>query len=413
MSSRKLTALFVDQVKERGVYPDSEVPGLRLRVERTGSKRWVLRVSIKGQRQDIGLGSAKEVGVREARDAAIELRKAARQGGDPVAQRRAERAGVISFEAAAEEVYQGRLEVWSNQKHRGQWIKTLRTYAFPVIGKMPVGDIQPADVLKVLKPIWLAKPVTARRVRQRIRTVLAWAVPAGHRSPLLVNAADAVEEALEPQDEMDNPHPAVPWKEVPPFAAAVRNSDSGGAAVRLALEFLLLTAARSGEVRLAPWSEIDMARGVWTVPAARMKKRKKTKRPHQVPLADRAMAILQECRKRWPDSGFIFPGRDPGRPLDPGTLVELMRRVGRAEVIHGLRSSFRDWAADNRWREDLAEAALSHQVKSRVKRAYLRTDLYEARRPMMDAWAAFVCGLPLPTVRNLPADLVQAEMAEA
>jgi integrase len=173
------------------------------------------------------------------------------------------------------------------------------------------------------------------------------------------------------------------------------------------LEFLLLTAARSGEVRLAPWTEIDMAKKIWTVPAARMK----AKHEHRTPLADRAMDILRECRERWPDSGFIFPGRDPGRPLDPGTLVELMRRVvGRAEVIHGLRSSFRDWAADNGRPRELAEAALAHQLRNRVEAAYRRSDLLDRRRPLMEAWAAFVCGLPQPAVRNLPADLVP-EMA--
>jgi integrase len=400
MTGSRLTEKDVKKAKP-GVYLDGE--GLRLRVEKSGSKRWIVRVTFKGRRQEIGLGSPPKVSLVAARDAAREAHREARAGSDPLAQRRMARAGVLSFEAAAEEVYAARVGGWRSDKHRQQWIGSLRQHVFPRIGKMPVGDVDDPDVLKVLAPIWTKKPDTARRVRQRISTVLDWARIAGHRPKSLVNAADDVEAGLPKQPPRDKHYDALPWRDVPAFAATLRSSNSSGPAPRLALEFKLLTASRTREVRIARWSEIDMADKLWTAPAQHMKGNVE----HYVPLSDRCIEILQEAREHWPDSDdsdLIFPGNKPGSPMDESTIRYMMKRLGHPGDPHGLRSSFSDWAADNSWPDDLVEKALAHKLPSRTKRAYRRTELVARRREMMDAWAVFVCGLPLPTVQG---DLVR------
>lgn len=379
----RLNTKFVEHVKTAGIYRDGA--GLLLRVEPSGSKRWVLRTTVKGRRRDIGLGSASTVSLRQARDEAEARRKLARAGDDPTMTATKSRRAVVTFEAAAEAVHKQRTDLWRNAKHGAQWLSTLRTYAFPVIGKMPIGNIEAADVLRVLAPIWLTKPETARRVRQRIRVILDWAVAAGHRPHLSVNAADAVRAGLPKQPRKVLHHRAIPWKIIPSFVAQVRETPSVEA-IRFALEFLILTAARTGEVIYATWSEIDCATTTWTIPASRMK----AKREHRVPLSPAVLQILAECRALWPNSTFVFPGRRPGGPLSNMSMLMLMRRLGRKEVPHGLRSSFRDWAADNRKDRDLAEAAHAHALPDRTEAAYRRSDLFEARRALMDEWASFI-----------------------
>lgn len=381
----RLSPKFVEQIKTAGVYRDGG--GLLLRVEPTGTKRWVLRTTVKGRRRDVGLGSFQDVTLKEAREEAADLRRAARSGQDPVAKRRAARAGAISFEAAAEAVHESLTPTWRNEKHGAQWIATLRTYAFPFIGKMPVGDVESGDVLRVLAPIWLKKPETARRVRQRIHAVLEWAVAAGHRSASMINAADAVRAGLPKAKRKVEHHEAVPWQEIPKFIERVRAAPSFEA-VRMALEFLLLTAARTSEVLLATWSEIDFETATWTVPANRMK----AEEQHRVPLSPRAIELLNEARELWPKSRYLFPGRRIRLPLSNTCMLMLMRRLGMEQVPHGLRSSFRDWVADNRKDRDLAEKSLAHTLSSRVEEAYQRSDLLDQRRPLMREWANFVCG---------------------
>lgn len=389
--SNRLSAKFVEQVKTPGIYRDGN--GLILRVKPKGkapgvTRYWLLRVTVKGRSRDFGIGSATDVSLREARDMAHEMRKVVRTGGDPVAKRQADRHGAVTFAMAAEKVHAQRLKSWGNAKHRDQWINTLRTYAFPAIGKIPVADVQSADALKVLLPIWLQKPETARRVRQRLGAVLTWAVANGHRSPSLVNAAEACSPGLPRQPRRDNHHAAVPWAEIPAFIAAVRASESRES-VRLALEFLLLTATRTSDALGAKWVEVDRDAATWTIPASRMK----GKREHKVPLSQPALDVLDACRARWPAAMYVFPGRH-GKGLSNMALLMAMRRLKRKEVPHGLRSSFRDWAADNRWDRDLAEAALAHVLPDKTEAAYQRSDLLEARRPMMTAWAKFACGQP-------------------
>jgi integrase len=387
-NSNRLTVKFVEQVKTPGVYRDGK--GLLLRVEPSGSKRWVLRTNVKKKRRDLGLGSARDLTLAQARDKAGDMRKAARAGRDPTAERNAS----ITFAEAAKLVHAERVKGFTNGKHKDQWINTLTTYALPTMGKKLVSEIEPADVLKVLTPIWLTKRETARRVRQRIGVVLDWAATEGYRPAHLVNAAQPVTKALPKQSRRQRHHPAVPWRDVPAFLVKVRECPSGDA-VRYALEFLLLNAARTKEVRLAAWSEIDLEAKCWTRPAQHMK----AKLAHRVPLSDQAVQLLKEVRARWPNSRLLFPGRDLKRPLTDMAMLMLMRRLKQLDehsavaVPHGLRSSFRDWGGDNRHDRDLLEAQLAHELENNTESAYARSDLFEQRQPLMQAWADYcTCG---------------------
>jgi integrase len=347
------------------------------------------------------------VGLKDAREKAADLRKVARQGKDPTARR----VTTLTFREAAEKVHEQRKATWRNGKHCDQWINTLKAEAFPKIGRKAVGELEPADVLNVLTPIWLKKPETARRVRQRIGTVLYWATTAGYRSPLAVNAAHAVRAALPKQKQRVKHQPALPWAVVPEFIRGVRHCASQEGA-RLALEFRTLTAARTTEVIEGTRSEVDLDAKVWTVPAGRMK----GEREHRVPLSDQAVAVLTAAFARWPDSRLLFCGRYPKKPLSNQAMLMLMRRMGlkatcgRIAVPHGLRSSFRDWVADTRRQDrDLAEVALSHVLDSKVEAAYQRSDILEQRRELMLAWANY-CTKPAAG-KDAEPPAAQAELA--
>jgi integrase len=369
-----------------GVYRDGR--GLLLKVEESGSGRWVLRISVKGKRRDLGLGSVKDVGLAEARATAAERRKELRSG------KAAPKPKALTFKDAAQAVYAFRKGGWRGDgKHVDQWWTSLETHVFPNIGKTMVGDVTPGDMLDVLSPIWLAIPETARRVKQRCSLIFKWAVTKNYRSPLLANPADTCVSALPRQEDETEHHPAVMWQEAPKFLKAVRSSRAQ-AGTRLALEFLLLTAARTSEALYPAWKEIDIKGRVWTVPAARMKRKK----DHRVALSEQAVAVLETARALWPNSKIVFNGRWPGEPLSNQALLMLMRRLGlqdydgRTAVPHGLRSTFRDWCAENGKDDDAAEAALSHAIGGKVKRAYRRTDLLIARAALMRAWADYVSG---------------------
>jgi integrase len=383
--ANELTSVFVKQCRQAGVYRDGQ--GLMLRVEPTGTKRWVLRITVRGMRRDVGIGSAKDVSLVEARNRAFELRRLAREGKDVVGAQRAARTSVPTFKDAAKTVHLQRIKGWSNGKHRNQWINTLRDHAFPLIGNKPVSDIFTADILAVLTPIWLSKHETAKRVRQRIRAVLEWTAVAGYRDG--VNPADTVSSGLPRPPRQERHHEAVPYEEVPELVQTIRQSSSSEI-IQLALEFLILTAARTGEVIGARWSEIDFDNESWTIPTARM--RKGVPREHRVPLSLRCVEILHELRELRPKGVLIFPGRR-GEPMSNMAMAMFMRRLGRSETVHGFRSSFRDWAAETTtYPREVCEAALAHLVESKVERAYRRSDLFEKRRRLMEQWERFVTG---------------------
>ena len=284
---KALSAAFVRTVKEPGKYFDGH--GLFLKVEPSGAKRWIQRIVIRGKRREIGLGSVSLMSLAEARSEALENRKKARSGGDPLSDKRAASA-VLSFEEAARKVHEIHRPSWRNPKHAAQFLSTLETYAFPRMGRVKVSEVSTADVLAVLTPIWLTKPETARRVRQRIGTVMKWAVAQGWRQD---NPADTISAALPRQEKGQEPRKSLPYADLPRFMADLRATKAGDL-TKLALELIILTACRSGEVRLARWEEIDLERAEWSIPAERMK----AKKPHRVPLSDRAVALLTEAR-RW------------------------------------------------------------------------------------------------------------------
>lgn len=388
----KLTAMQVRNAKEAGRYVDGQ--GLFLEVGKTGSRSWIVRVQVAGKRRDIGLGSAHDVTLADARTKAEEVRRALREGRDVVAEKRAAKAEPVklpTFREAAIQVHREHLPTWKNSKHADQWLATLEQHAFPRLGDIPVSDVTGPMVRDTLAEIWLVIPETARRVRQRIGAVLDWAHAKGWRetdAPLR-----AITKGLPKQPKKDNHFAAIPWKELPVFLERLRTNDRVGEPYRLAMEFLILTAARSGEVRGARWSEVDVSRMEWRIPGERMKAGK----PHTIPLSTRALAILsrmQELRTSDDSGALIFEGSRKGSPMSDMTLTMMLRRMDVDFTVHGFRSCFRDWAAEaTNFSREVCEAALAHTVENRVEAAYRRGDLLEKRRKLMDAWGGFCVGV--------------------
>ena len=389
-SQQPLSAAFVRNVSKPGMYSDGN--GLYLRAESSGTKQWVLRVSINGKRSMMGLGGYPTVSLADARELASENQRAIRQGRDPRSEKRQaalerSRLAVPTFAQASEQVIDMRRPTWSNAKHASQWTNTLNTYANPVIGRKPVDEITTADVLAVLAPIWTMKTETASRVHQRLETVFDWVIAQGWR--LDNPAGKAVTRALPRVSRLKSHHRSLPPNEVPAALKAVRES-TADPATRLAFEFLVLTAARSNEVRLAVWPEMDLQTATWTVPEERMKAR----REHQVPLSGRALEILSQARElAGQDSGLVFPAGRSGKALSDMTFTVLLRRLAIPAVPHGFRSSFKNWcnaspAADAK--RTLGEAALAHNLGNSTETAYATDELLESRRPLMEEWAEFL-----------------------
>ncbi len=390
----RLSAAKVRSISEPGQFSDGN--GLTLRVEPSGSKHWYQRVTIHGKRRNIGLGGYPAITLADAREMAVSNLLAIKQGKDPLAEKHQateekKRASAPTFAQAARQVFELRRPTWSNQKHAGQWASTLATYAYPVIGSKQVEEIGSGDVLNVLTPIWTEKPETARRLRQRIETVFDWVVAQGWRSDN--PAGRAITRALPRHSGVKNHYEALHYSQVPGAMEKVRESSSD-LITRLSLEFLVLTAARSSEVRLARWSEIDLGTGTWTVPAERMKAR----REHRVPLSRRAREILLEVQQQYgqdsgQDTALVFPGGRRGGPLSNMTHIQVLRRLEIPAVPHGFRSSFRDWVieqTDTPW--VVGEAALAHNLGNSTEMAYARTDLFDKRRELMEAWGCFSGG---------------------
>lgn len=360
--------------------------GLFLMVGGEGRHRtasWLFLWKVDGHRREMGLGSFRSVPLAVARDLAKAAREDVAAGRDPIAARNARRAGNISFGEAADKYIEEMEPSWRNAKHRYQWRETLKTYAAP-LRPTPVSQITTDRVLAVLKPLWLTKSETAIRLRGRIERVLDWAKAKHHRSGENPAAWKGNLKELLPllpaKRKRVKHHPAMPFADVPAFMGKLQKQM--GIAAR-ALEFCILTAARSGEVAGAKWSEIDFAAKTWTVPGERMK----AGLLHRVPLSGRAVAILREMEKLR-TSEFVFPGAKDSRPLSDMALTQLLRRMGLDVTTHGFRSSFRDWAGDRTaFPREVAEAALAHLVGDEVERAYRRGDALEKRRKLMVAWA--------------------------
>lgn len=376
-----LTTLQIKNAKP-GRYADGK--GLYLLVGPTGSKSWVLRVQVDGKRKDYGLGSLDLISLSEAREKAQEWRKVAKAGLNSSAEDKRQRASKTTFEEAAYAFHQGRKGSWKNTKHGDQWINTLEAYAFPTLGKLSVDRIDADDIAQVLLPIWQTKAETARRVRQRIGSVLDFSKAKGWRQiEAPMRAVNTLLKGIK-QPKVKS-FAAMPYNDVPAFMAEL---DGGGVTVgRLALQFLILTAARSGEVRGAVWGEIDEEQGLWTIPATRMK----MEQEHQVPLSEAALSVLREAKEHSvvEPAGLIFPGLHR-KPLSDMTLSKVLKsNGGDGFTVHGFRSSFRDWAAEKGYSNDWAEAALAHTVANRVEAAYRRTKFLEQRIALMQDWSKF------------------------
>lgn len=380
----QLTAMKIKTLTEPGRYTDGD--GLMLIVATGGARSWMLRARIDGKRRDIGLGSLKVLTLAEARAKATELRRQIAQGIDPIAERKKVEDPVPTFREAAALVHEEHKAAWKNGKHQDQWINTLTTYAFPKLGDRLVNDIEGPIIRDVLAPIWLAKPETARRVRQRIGAVLDWSYAKGYRpteAPMR-----SLSKGLPRQPRKDSHFAAMPFTDVPKLIARLRERSSVG---RLAMEALILTAARSGEIRGATWSEVDLDAGMWTVPADRMKMGK----VHHVPLAPEVIDVFRRAEAlRVPCSDLVFPGQRLKNQLSDMTLLKVMRDMETGVTVHGFRSAFRDWVAEETsYPGEVAEAALAHAIPNKVEAAYRRTDFLEKRRSLMREWAAFCTSL--------------------
>ena len=406
-ASARLTALKVERAKKPGMYADGG--GLYLRVTPEGARNWVLRYMLDRKPHWMGLGPLALCSLAEARARALEARKQRHDGIDPIAARRAERARLrldaskaITFKQCAETYIAAHRAGWRNPKHAAQWSATLATYAYPVVGGLPVQSLENGLVLRVLEPIWTAKPETASRVRGRIEAILDWAAVRGYRTG--ENPArwrGHLDKQLPQKTKVREVahHAALPYAELPAFLPTLRAQV--GVSAR-ALEFLLLTAARTGEVIGARWSEIDLIDKVWTVPAGRMK----AHREHRVPLSPQALAILcdMQADRRDDDRTFVFPGHKAGAPLSNMALLMLLRRVGRADLTaHGFRATFKTWASERTaFQREIIEVALAHLMSGdKTEEAYWRGDLLSKRRRLMEAWGSF-CSEPRRAGEVLP-----------
>ncbi|RPE67335.1 integrase [Pacificibacter maritimus] len=385
--SGKLTKKLVENL---GAGRHGDGGGLYLVVDPSGARRWIVRVVVKGQknrkgaplRTDFGLGGADVVTLNQARDRALEYRRMAKQGLNPRfnAQR-----DIPTFEEIAQQVHIDRMPTWKNAKHGQQWINTLRDYAFPKIGRMPIDSIGQREILMCLSPIWTEKHETARRLAQRLKIVLDVAKSKGFRSG--ENPVTAIKDAqVLPKVKVKvKHHKAMPWQDVPAFYADLSTRNAMAAR---ALMFTCLTGSRTGEALGMRWEELDFIDNIWTCPEIRMK----TGSDHRVPLTEAMLGIIEPLKAM--QSEFVFEGQKRHKPLSNMAMLMLLRRMGVEGVtVHGFRSTFRDWASDVAGApREIAEMSLAHNIGSKVERAYARSDLLQRRRQLMDEWSKFVIG---------------------
>ena len=385
----KLSDAKARGLRNPGRYGDGD--GLYLVIRPRGTRAWVLRAVVNGKRRDIGLGGYPATGLKDARTKAQEMLSAIADGRDPTTP--SSRSSRPTFAEATREVLAMNRPRWSSDHHPKVWLQSLERHAMPTIGNMPIDKIERSDVLEVLKPIWTEIPETARRVRQRMRTVFKWAMSHGY---IEINpAGEAIDGALPSMPKVKEHLRALPYGEVPEALRAVEASPASLAS-KLCFRFLVLTAARSGEARGAVWDEFDIDSALWTVPAERMKARQL----HRVPLSRQAAKVINEARAIRDGSGLVFPSpMTQGRELSNMTLTKILRATGYAEkaTCHGFRTSFREWTleqADAPWA--VAEAALAHGLGNQVEKSYARSDLLARRRDLMQAWADYI----LPTATD-------------
>lgn len=391
-SINRLSPISVSRIKTKGLYADGG--GLYLRVTSEGGKRWAYRFMLNGKAREMGLGALHTVDLAAARASALECRKLLQAGIDPIDNREAshQQAAVAksrlkTFSECVTAYVEAQKAGWRSAKHAKQWTATLATFAYPIIGKLPVDAIDVGMVMQILEPIWAVKTETASRLRGRIELVLNWATTRGYRTG---------ENPARWRGHLDNllprpakvhtveHQPALPYSEIGDFMKLLEAMEGLGA---LAMRFTILTASRTSEAIEATWSEIDMDKAMWIVPAIRAK----GKRDHRVPLSDAALEILRLALKANPKSPFVFAGMKKDKPLSNMAMLAVLKRMQRTDItVHGFRSTFRDWCAERaNYPREIAEAALSHISGDKVETAYLRSDHLEKRRRLMSEWSAY------------------------
>ena len=389
--AKKLGALEVQRLTEVKLHQVGTVPGLGLSISKTGAKSWILRTTIGARRSDIGLGSYPAITLAKAWELARETLALIRAGSDPVAKRRAKQSTIEwTFKRCALAYIDGHEASWKNAKHGQQWRNSLETYVYPVFGDKHVRDVGMADVINAIEPAWTSKNETMVRVRNRIELVLSWAAARGYRGK--ENPATwrgNLDQVLPKPSKVNNRahHPALPIDGVHGFVTTLRAVTSSAAQC---LEFVILTACRSGEARLATWAEFDLHAALWSIPGERMK----SGRPHRVPLSPPVFALLHGM-PRFEGTGLVFPGRDVAKPLSDMSLTAIMRRMKLEAVPHGFRSTFSDWCAERTaYPAEVREMALAHAIGNGTEEAYRRGDLFDKRRNLMNDWAKFVATPP-------------------
>jgi integrase len=403
-TTARLTALSVQKAKRPGMYADGG--GLYLQVT-AGGASWIYRYMLNGRAREMGLGPRALFSLQEARAKALDARRLRHEGVDPIETRKAARmrarldaAKSVTFKQCAEAYIKAHRPGWRNGKHAAQWEATLATYAEPVMGALSVQTVDTALVMKVIEPLWATKPETASRLRGRIESILDWASAreyrAGENPARWRGHLDKLLPARSKVRKVEH-HAALPYDDLPDFLAGLRKQEGIAAS---ALEFLILTAARTGEVIGVRWNEIDLRSKAWTVPPQRMK----AGREHRVPLSDRALAILQAIKSiRSDDSAFVFAGGKPGQPLSNMALLMLLRRMGRQDLTaHGFRATFKTWGTERtNFKSEVIEAALAHIIGGKVEQAYMRGDMFEKRRRLMQLWGQFCMSPATESVSNV------------
>lgn len=379
--TRALTAAFVNTAKNPGKYHDGKGTGLFLLVKPTGGRFWVQRVTIRGKRRELGLGSPPVVTLAEAREQALENKRLARAGGDPLAEKQRAKQ-VLTFAEAAKKTHAELSPTWKNPKDRAAFLTTLETYIYPRFGNVALPDVTSADVRQAILAVREKAPGVAKKLIYRVSFVFKWGIAEGmcQNNPATSEALALPRETRKPQHRK-----SLPYAEVSDCIEAVKASGAQPA-TKLALEFLILTACRSGEVRMARWDEIDLDAATWIVPEDRAKQ----KRPHRVPLSVRALEILTEAEALRDGSGFVFPSLR-GKPLSDMTLSKLVKELGFDADVHGFRTSFRTWGQERtNFPREVQEAALAHKMGDAAERAYARSDVFAKRAKMMESWAGFL-----------------------
>ena len=381
--NNELTALKVRKLDIPGRYADGN--NLYLEIDKSGARRWTLRVTILGRRRDMGLGGVSTVSLEEARELAYQYKKIARSGGDPILERQKNKGLQTTLIHCAKKVHQINLPTWKNQKFAKQWFSSLEHHVFPTIGKLPISQVTSADILRVLTPIWNTKGDTAKKIKQRLRMIIKWARAQGYFQG--DDPVELAEQALPKQLKSDDHHKSLEFEKLPEMISNLRKSKIS-LPTKLALEFTILSACRTNEVLNAKWEEIDLTKLVWSIPSERMKGGK----VHQVPLTDRMTVILNDCKKLKTNNDLLFPSEINGEALSNNTMrLALKKRLKIDATVHGMRSSFKDWASETtNFANEVSEMALAHTISNKTELAYRRRTLIEKRRQLMQRWSDYL-----------------------